>query len=93
MFLNFILFLSGSTNEIFSIAILYVLAPIWAAPITRGVPPGGALCGDANGPRLWAGRSTTWTQERRLPCVAQNGPRSESDGPRWRRVIFLLTVI
>jgi hypothetical protein len=37
-----------------------VLVPIWATPITRGVPPSDALFGGADGPRLWAKRSATW---------------------------------
>jgi hypothetical protein len=26
----------------------------------------------------------------RLPCVAPDGPRTRPEGPRWRRIIFLL---
>jgi hypothetical protein len=67
-----------------------LLTPIWAAPITMGVPPGGALCGGADGPRLWAGRSMTWAPERHLPRVAPDVPCIGPDGPRWRGVVFLL---
>jgi hypothetical protein len=34
-----------------------LLAPIWAALITRGVSPGVAICGGVDHPQLWAGRS------------------------------------
>jgi hypothetical protein len=59
-----------------------VLPPIWAAPITRGVPPGGALCDGAGVPRLWAERSVTWAKERRLPGATPDGPHLGPDGPR-----------
>jgi hypothetical protein len=36
-----------------------LLTPMWAAPITRGVSPDGALYGDADGLRLWAERPAT----------------------------------
>jgi hypothetical protein len=35
-----------------------LLAPIWAALISRGVSPGIALYGGADHPQLWTGRST-----------------------------------
>jgi hypothetical protein len=47
----------------------------------RGVSPSGALCGDTDGPRLWARWSATWAQERRLPCVAPDGSRAGPDDP------------
>jgi hypothetical protein len=50
-----------------------LLASIWA-PITGGVPPDDALYADADLSRLYAGRSMTWAQERRLICVAPDGP-------------------
>jgi hypothetical protein len=67
-----------------------VLAPMWAAPITRGVPSGGALYGGVDDPRLLFGRSTTRAQEQRLPYVAPDGPRSGPECLRWRMVVFLL---
>jgi hypothetical protein len=45
-----------------------VLMLIWVAPITRGVPPGGALYSGADSPRRWAGR-----------CVMAQGRLP----PRW----------
>jgi hypothetical protein len=50
------------------------------------ISPERVLCGGTNGPRLWTGQSATWAHERRLPCVAP-------DGPRWRRVVFRLAKI
>jgi hypothetical protein len=42
--------------------------------ITRGVSSGGAFCSGTDSLRLWARRSVTWAQERRLHCVALDGP-------------------
>jgi hypothetical protein len=57
---------------------------IWS-PNTRGVPPGDALYGGADGPWPRARRCMTWQHEWFLPCVAPDDPRSRSDGLQWRR--------
>jgi hypothetical protein len=58
---------------------------------TRDVPPNGALCGSADGPRPWAERPADSMQERLLPCVAPDDLCLRPDDPRWRNVLLLLT--